>query len=528
MIKRFLIMLTLALCVACGETIPENAKQTDRLPAIFPDYTEVTIPANIAPLRFMLRDFKGDDALCRLACGTDELIERADNGKFLFDEDEWHDLLAQAVGQRISVTVYAKEKGEWMAFRNFNIHVAKEPIDSHLAFRLIAPGYEFWLEMGIYQRDLTGYEQTPIAENRQTDHNCMNCHSFCMQQPDKMMLHMRQQNGGTYILSDGDIERINGKINPSERQDVPQTHSSNGSSAAYPQASSAPVDTLEPHAINLVYPSWHPSGNFIAFSSNDIHQMYHMHDRNRIEVYDLSSDVVVYDVQHHEVVTCPQLMAADRYETFPTFSPDGRTLYFCSAQAVDSMPDSYRKVKYSLCSISFDPASRSFGTEVDTLYSATSPNGGDTSMDGRSAKFPRVSPDGKYLVFTLSAYGNFSIWHKDADLYIINLADKSLRPMQAANSNDVDSYHSWSSNSRWLAFSSRRDDGLYTRPYFTYIDDKGREHKPFLLPQADPDFYTAFMNSYNIPELITGPVPVGPKEFTRAIRKDGKAVTLGQ
>ena len=98
--------------------------------------------------------------------------------------------------------------------------------------------------------------------------------------------------------------------------------------------------------------------------------------------------------------------------------------------------------------------------------------------------------------------------------------------MTAANSKDVDSYHSWSSNSRWLAFSSRRDDGLYTRPYFTYVDAQGKEHKPFMLPQADPDYYIAFMKSYNIPELITGPVPVGPDDFTRAAQGDGTVVRM--
>lgn len=506
MIKKLLLGATLMLCmIACEVKIPDNARKAGALPDIFPDYTEVTIPANIAPLRFMLKDFKGE-AVCRLRCGDELLIESSDNGKFLFDEDEWKALLSKSAGKTVSATVFAKEAGEWVEYDSFNIYIAKEEIDSHLAYRLIPPGYEFWLEMGIYQRDLTSYKETAIALNTETDHNCMNCHSFCMQQPDKMMLHMRRVYGGTYILTDGELEHINGTLA--------------SSSADTGQAEVGQAEAQQSSTTNLVYPSWHPSGDFIAFSSNDIHQIFHMHDRNRIEVYDNSSDIVVYDIKRHEVITCPQLMAKDRFETFPTFSPDGKTLYFCSAQAVDSMPADFRKVKYSLCAISYDPVSRSFGTEVDTLYNAR--------IEGRSAKFPRVSPDGKYLVFTISDYGNFSIWHKDADLYIVNLADKSCRPMKATNSNDVDSYHSWSSNSHWMAFSSRRDDGLYTRPYFTYIDDRGQEHKPFLLPQADPDFYTTFMKSYNIPELITGPVSLTPKDFKQAAHKDAHPVTEGR
>ena len=162
------------------------------------------------------------------------------------------------------------------------------------------------------------------------------------------------------------------------------------------------------------------------------------------------------------------------------------------------MPKEYDQVKYSLCSVSFDPSTCSFGTEIDTLYNAVS--------DKRSASFPRVSPDGNYLLYTLSGYGNFSIWHKDADLYMVDLESKQSYPLENVNSNDVESYHSWSSNSRWIVFSSRRIDGLYTRPFFAYIDENGQAHKPFLLPQKETDFYFRFMKSYNIPEFITGKV----------------------
>lgn len=190
---------------------------------------------------------------------------------------------------------------------------------------------------------------------------------------------------------------------------------------------------------SLVYPSWHPSGKYVAFSVNDTKQSFHTNNKNRVEVFDLASDVVVYDVEKHEIVTTPTLFSQRAFETFPTFSADGKTLYFCSAVAAP-MPLNYEEVKYSLCSLSFDPEKRTFGQTVDTLYNA--------STEGQSVSFPRVSPDGKYLLYTLSGYGNFSIWHKDADLYMINLADKSAKCLDAVNSDDVESYHSWSSNSR--------------------------------------------------------------------------------
>jgi dipeptidyl aminopeptidase/acylaminoacyl peptidase len=162
------------------------------------------------------------------------------------------------------------------------------------------------------------------------------------------------------------------------------------------------------------------------------------------------------------------------------------------------MPQGYAEEKYSICSVSFDPETHTFGQTVDTLFSA--------SRQGRSASFPRVSPDGKYLLFTVSNYGNFSIWHKDADLYMIHLKSGNLYPLTAANSNNVESYHSWCSNSHWFVFSSRRLDGLYTRPFFAHVDDQGNVSKAFLLPQKDTRYYDRLMKSYNVPEFIKGKV----------------------
>jgi len=76
----------------------------------------------------------------------------------------------------------------------------------------------------------------------------------------------------------------------------------------------------------------------------------------------------------------------------------------------------------------------------------------------------------------------------------------------SVNSSETESYHSWSSSSRWFVFSSRRIDGLYTRPYIAYIDENGNAAKPFLLPQRDPNFYDEFMKSFNIPEFTKGPM----------------------
>ncbi|OAV70423.1 translocation protein TolB [Bacteroidales bacterium Barb4] len=140
----------------------------------------------------------------------------------------------------------------------------------------------------------------------------------------------------------------------------------------------------------FAYSSWHPSGRDVAFSVNETRQSFHQNDRNRVEVLDLQSDVLIYDVEKHEAVNTNRLFSKEAFETFPTFSPDGQMLYFCSVAARD-MPKNFKEIRYSLCAVSFDPETRSFGSRTDTLYNA--------ETQGKSVTFSRVSPDGKHLLY---------------------------------------------------------------------------------------------------------------------------------
>lgn len=475
--RNYKYMVLLALFMSCSDSVQINNKLSEK-PVINPDYTDVTVPANIAPLNFSLTT-PYEDARAVLSSADQKIEVKAKGGQFVIPASKWKKLLQAASGNTVDVTVQAKDKGQWVEYAPFKLYVATEPVDPYIAYRLIAPGYTLWNKMGLYQRNLENYTETAIIENKMSGRNCVNCHSFCMQNPDKMLFHMRETYPGT-ILVDGDkIEKLNTKTE--------QTISS------------------------LVYPSWHPSGKYVAFSVNNTKQGFHMNDRNRIEVFDEASDVVVYDVEKHEIVTTGKLFSKEAFETFPTFSPDGKTLYFCTAGA-RPIPKEFSAIKYSLCSIAFDPDTRSFGSVVDTLYNA--------NTTGQSVSFPRVSPDGKHLMYTVSGYGNFSIWHKDADLYMADLSTGESTPLDILNSDDVESYHSWSSNSRWVIFSSRRIDGLYTRPYIAYIGEDGKACKPFLLPQKDTEFYDRFMMSYNIPEFITGKVKVGGRVLGLKAKED--------
>jgi hypothetical protein len=480
---KFIIVFTVAVLFLSCSRPGNDLREIESLPPIFPDYCDVVVPVNIAPLNFKIAD--DPEKTVALIAGAQERIKIHGKDKIIIPHEKWKKLLRNNSNGGISITVYTRREGKWNKYKPFSISIRSEPADPFIVYRLIAPGYETWSEMGIYQRDLTSFDQDPIINNRMIPGACMNCHSFQANKPDEMMFHLRGSVGGTIIVQDGNAIKLNTKVK----------------------------ETIS----NCVYPYWHPSEDFIAFSVNNIQQVFHSVKEKRIEVFDSKSDIVVYDIRNNKLITSKIISSEESFETFPAFSPDGGSLFFCSAKKA-IQPENYDKIKYSLCRVDFDASSGSYGDKIDTLVSSF--------RTGKSVSFPRISPDGKSLIFTLSDYGNFSIWHREADLYQLDLSSGNFRPIDVINSSESESYHSWSSNSRWMIFSSRRMDGLYTRLFITYAGENGSFSKPFMLPQKDPEFYELFLRSFNVPEFVKAKVRTDGRSMLKAIGSKAKDVNF--
>ena len=488
--KILYVLLSLSLLASCDEKI-SDAKQEAAQPPIYPDYLGVTIPVNIAPLNFCMTDEK---ALLIDAVITDRhgnSLHSQDEESTDFDIDDWHALLAQNRGDSLNVTVSAKYEDGWHTYRSFPIYVSSDSIDYGICYRLIAPGYEVWSKMGIYERDLSTFDERALIENTQFE-GCVNCHSFNRGNPADMSLHIRGPHGATLL-----------RHSPS-----PSLPEGEGDFTAY--------NTKTDQTLGLcVYPYWHPSGRYIAYSTNATSQSFHSADHNRIEVFDTASDLQVYDIDKNELLLSPLLKQDSIYETFPVFSADGHSLYFCAARALPEDSHQLDSIRYNLCRIDFDPATGNFGNRIDTIINA--------EAQYKSVSFPRPSYDGRFLCYTLSDYGQFSIWHHEADLWLLDLATGDSRLMMEANSEDTESFHNWSTNSRWLVLSSRRDDGLYTRPYFSHVDADGAVTKAFMLPQRNPRrFYSDRFLSFNVPDFIIGPTHFDGHEASRIINDESR------
>ncbi len=476
---EYICLATIALLAAGCSSLPSDVRQTDQLPDIYPDYMEVTVPAQIAPLNFAMSD---DDVTT-----IDVTIEDTDgttiheNGAYTdFDIDEWHQLLEQNKGQDLKVTVCAEKDGHWTGYESFNIHVSKEPLnDWGITYRRIAPSYEVYSHMGLFQRELSSFEEAVFLENRILKNSCMNCHTANRTNPDQYVFHVRGEHGTTAIVKNGRIELLK-----------------------------ASNDTL---GGSMVYASWHPEGRYCAFSTNKTQQMFHSNNpKKRIEVFDTASDVFVYDTETRSILADSLIMKKQWAENCPAFSPDGKWLYFTTARR-QNYPDDYDKEKYSLCRVSFDTKTGRIGTEVDTLI--------NSRITNKSITWPKISYDGKFLMYTEIDYGYFSVWHPEADLWLMDLKTGERILMTEVNSQRAESLHSWSLNSKWFLFTSRRDDGLYTRLYLSSIDDSGRATKPFLLPQRNPkNYYRRLMYSYNTPDFTSRRVETEDSEIVRQLQ----------
>lgn len=478
----------LALLMLCGcSSVPDHLIKENHFPTITPDYVGVTVPVGIAPLNFYIDNDSVDllDVIIRGAKGE----ELTSNGKYAdFDIDEWHSLTSNNVDDSLQVTVRARKDGQWIEYRPFPIYISSDSIDEWgVTYRLIPPGYETYGLMGLYQRDLSNFDEKPIIENKYVDGDCMNCHTTNRTDPTFFTFHIRGEHGATIVGYDGQLDVL-----------TPRNQELGG---------------------GMVYPFWHPTGRYVAYSTNQTHQNFHQLKDRRVEVYDDKSDIIIYNPASHQILLDSIVATKEHLENYPVFSPDGKWLYFCSANCVDSIWKHYKNVKYNICRIGFDAETGRFNTEVDTMINARNL--------GKSANMPRLSYDGRFLLYTVSDYGCFPIWHPEADLWMMNMESGETFPLVEANSADAESFHNWSLNSRWILFTSRRDNGLYTQLYFSHIDKNGKASKPFRLPQKNPKEYDIeSVNSFNTPDFAKYPIDLIRREIYRKLKNSERKNTM--
>ena len=483
--SRFVVIIILAGIVIitglqCVRNSPKAIKEYAEVavePRISPDYSEIVIPTNIAPINFRILE-QGQRYFVKVRAGSDKAIDIFNKtGQVRIPPSQWRALLESSKGNKIFFDIYVMDtEKNWRKFRSITNTIAKDDIDSYIVYRRMKPIYNWWKGIGIYQRNLASYDESLVMHGRSFEEGCLNCHSFIGNNPGTMTLGLRSAAYGssTLLARNGRVNKIGSKWG---------------------------------------YTAWHPNGKLVVYSINKVRQFFHTGRMEVRDVVDLDSALVCYFVEENRAVCPDQLSDKNRLETYPAWSPDGKYLYFCSAPVLWNdrntvPPENFDKLKYDLCRVSFDLSSNSWG-QVETVLSA--------EETGLSILLPRISPDGRFLLFCMCKYGCFPVYQPSSDLYIMDLSMGEYRSV-AVNSKYSESWHSWSSNSRWIAFSSKREDGLFTRTYLSYVDGEGKVHKPFVLPQRDTEYYDSLLETYSVPELITGRIKASKSQLARAAR----------
>lgn len=474
----FSILAILSLLFCCTK-VPSSYSAVDTVPSVFPDNTDVVIPSNIAPLNFLIEE-EGDKYITVITGGTQKLTVRGN--KVEIPSRKWEKLKKSGL---IAVNVYVCNQGSWRCFQPFTMTVSDE-IDPYISYRIIPVAVEAYQELSIRERNLTNFKEKIIFSNTMVQSNadgtCINCHNYKNYSTDNMLFHVRQYKGGTVMVLDGKLHKINMKTD----------------------------STLSAG----VFPSWHPTHDYIALSNNRTHQSVHSASHDKLEVLDDISDLILYDIKNNAVSVIEN--DSCELENYPAWSADGKKLYYVSYKYEGGYGDKRKNemflarkdFHFNLYSKSFDPDTRTWGPTVLEF---------DAAAVDSSITWPRVSPDGKRLLACISTHGVFPLDQIVSDFIMFDLDNGSYRHVDELNSPFAESYHSWSSNSKWVMFSTRREDGVHTRLYFSHIDEQGRFSKPFALPQRDPDFNREFLFAYNIPEFMKEPVHITPRQFASFI-----------
>lgn len=449
-----------ALLLSCTESV-DNAVKIDRLPDIYPDYAGVTIPAGIAPLEFNVEE-AGTEKVDVTVSGSRGGMMHTQGEWAELDIDEWHELTKANVGGELTVDVCAKDNnGKWARYRSFKIYVSKYPLDDFgVTYRRIQPGYEVGGNIGIYQRDIHSFDEYALMTETALPGKCFNCHTPNRTDPKQLTLQVRGEGGGTLVQKEGKQIWYDTKTDSTKA----------AGSYAY----------------------WHPDGRYCAYAVNMVNQSFFTDKDRNLEVYHSFGDIMVLDTEKGELLLSPLLRTND-VEIFPAFSADGKTMYYSTSKECQ-VPAEYEKVKCSLCAIGFDAKSGSFGNKVDTLLNGPATN--------KSYVLARPSYDGRWLMYCVADRCNFPVSQKESDLWLMDLRTRKTWSIKEVNTKESESYHNWSGNSRWFVYSSKGEDGIYSRAYIASIDDNGKVTKPFLLPQRNPrKYYRDMFDSYNCPDF---------------------------
>ena len=279
---RKIILPSLCLVLAtCSPKLPSSYGTSDSTPTVFPDYKDITIPCNIAPMNFVIEE-QADAYITVLESGTARAVVKGKTVRI--PKPKWNKLISDP---EITVQVYVRKDRQWTAYAPFSMTVSDD-IDPYISYRIIPVAVESYEKLSLRQRNLTNFKEKVFLSNTMIQNNvqgtCINCHYYKNWETDNMMFHVRHYKGGTVLVLDGQLHKVNMKTDSTISAGV--------------------------------YPSWHPTHDYIALSNNKTHQSVHAASHDKLEVMDIIPSVSLRMTHVKWNVFRDGLPTAVRFTTF--------------------------------------------------------------------------------------------------------------------------------------------------------------------------------------------------------------------
>ena len=516
---RFFKLLTalfaVVLMCSCTDLSEKEAQYVDVFVPMIPYYADsIEIPINIAPLNFCFPDsvdarkakvrIEAYDSLQNVQNSYDFKIKRV--GGTSISLRKWKKLLQSAAGGYLSVHVFIETEQGVTRYKGLHWFVSPEKIDKYLLYRVSQYEEGVHGEVYITQRDLESFQNRYVGHNRLLDYDnpgqrsCMNCHDCLNNDSHNMVFHVRGVHKGTILMRGDTLIKIA----------VPDNYN-----------------------LRFTYPAWHPSGKFVAFSTNLPASVHYASSTQKI-IYTLDTlgCIVLLDIEKMRLFSCPELTDTAYDQVFPAWSPDGTRLYFCRSPkkkydvfpfpqyidtALSMRQNRTEQIWDDLMQIDFDSRTGVF-SDLRCVY--------PFSQMQKSATMPKVSRNGRYLILSLLKTSTFPLQNL-GDFYQLDLQADSMQPVEVKilNTPGSEKGHSFSSNGSWMVFSSSRRTLAIPETYITHFDSEhGIFSKPFPVPQKTGDFYRTNLHGFVFPVLSTKPVSYTPRQIAKTIR--GKAIQV--
>jgi tetratricopeptide (TPR) repeat protein len=240
-----------------------------------------------------------------------------------------------------------------------------------------------------------------------------------------------------------------------------------------------------------------PDGRYVVSTVNESLYVSNFADFQFLQVFFPTRGILAYfSKETGEINALPGADDPEYVQCDPAWSPDGKYVVFARASAKDPYRPGQELAKYAN-----DPLETEIQYDLYRLEFNEGKGGVPTpitgaSQNGMSNSFPKVSPDGKWIVFVRSKNGQ--LMRPDGKLWIVPFEGGEAKLMRC-NTSRMNSWHSFSPNGRWMVFSSK-SNSPYTQMFLTHIDDNGNDSPPILVPNS-----TASNRAVNIPEFVNIP-----------------------